>query len=191
MKVNLGTPCWGTLRYGSYESITMLSALTYPHISLKLNVVCWKSTQQERTGTFQNVFTHNLKNSKHMMSLAEEPLPCTWDQVLYIVAKAKLIFVHNITKTKQLWIGDCIFLPFSENFPLTQPWASTCAPFSNNTLHISSWPPLAAKCNGVLMPGRRKTNKPIQKCTPELHLKHNYSKTFSLWCVFPRRTCNS
>ena len=48
------------------------------------------------------------KNSKHMMSLPKEKLPCTWDQFVSIVLKIKLIFVYNITKTnsRQYEIAD-------------------------------------------------------------------------------------
>ena len=49
-----------------------------------------------------------------------------------------------------------VLLAFQEKLALTKFWACKSAPFSNNSLHVSLWPPNAARCNGVSLYCRRK-----------------------------------
>ena len=49
-----------------------------------------------------------------------------------------------------------VLLAFQEKLALTLFWACKRPPFSNNSLHVSWWPPLAATCNGVDPLCRRK-----------------------------------
>ena len=62
---------------------------------------------------------------------------------------AEIILVLCLTTTvRNHW--TCHDMLSQEKVALTLSDASTCAPFSSNTVHVSEWPAPAAWCNGVL-----------------------------------------
>ena len=103
---------------------------------------------------------------------------------------AEIILVLCLTTTVRNH-STCHDMLSQEKVALTLSDASTCAPFSSNTVHVSEWPAPAAWCNGVLFPCTSNNEKNTQS---DVQLNWNVTHILSdegfLICVSsPSRNC--